>query len=124
MLVSAEATARRSTVRAATDEVVVRRFDVLCLLVLLLFAKEKGLFRSHRTLRIISGLEQRLVARLVDRTAPDNSTSGVLVTRDRADHHLTEISYIYTFLAHVIHPCTITMLCIHGQGYVVSHTNM
>ena len=43
-------------------------------------------------------------------------------SRDRADHHLTEISYIYTFFAHVMHPCTITMLCIHGQGYVVSHT--
>ena len=30
-----------------------------------------------------------------------------LVTRDRADHHLTEISYIYTFFAHdLMYPCT------------------
>ena len=47
----------------------------------------------------------------------DTNDGFPLVTRDRADHHLTEISYIYTFFAHVTHTCTITsMLHFHTQG--------
>ena len=46
-----------------------------------------------------------------------------LVTRDRADQHPTEISYIYTFFSHMSSTCTITML--HTRvGFIPTHTNM
>ena len=46
----------------------------------------------------------------------------MLVTRDRADQHPTEISYIYTFFAHVMHPCTGSSCCIHGRDALLYHT--
>ena len=42
-----------------------------------------------------------------------------LIRTPQKSHTLTHFSQMS-----FIHPCTITMLCIHGQRYVVSHTNM
>ena len=38
-----------------------------------------------------------------------------LVTRDRTDHHPTEISYIYTFFTHMSHTYTCTIILLHTR---------
>ena len=84
-----------------------------------------GVFRPH-CVTPDALMKTRLVVAMVAMFATaktaDGPAGGIrLVTRDRADHHPTEISYIYTFFAHMSHTCTIIMFA-YTDWHAFYHT--